>query len=89
MIRVRVRFSGRVQGVGFRYSCARLATQNGVTGWVRNDPGGTVTAELQGTKSAVDNLITSLGSQPFIRVTGQDQTVIPVVSNEQGFQVAV
>ena len=39
----RVRVHGRVQGVFFRDACAREASARDVTGWVRNDPGGTVT----------------------------------------------
>ena len=33
---------GRVQGVAYRDTCQRLATEHGVTGWVRNEPGGSV-----------------------------------------------
>ena len=33
---------GEVQGVGFRYFTRGLADQMGVTGWVRNLPGGEV-----------------------------------------------
>lgn len=54
MIRRRIVFEGRVQGVGFR-ARARLAAQGQpITGWVRNEPDGTVTLEAQGTPEAVD-----------------------------------
>jgi acylphosphatase len=36
MKRVHVVFSGRVQGVGFRYSVCRIAAEYKVTGFVRN-----------------------------------------------------
>ena len=49
VIRRRIRFLGRVQGVGFRYRARYAATAVGATGWVRNDVGGTVSMELQGT----------------------------------------
>ncbi len=48
---VRVVVHGRVQGVFFRASTRNLAQRLGVTGWVRNDPGGTVTAHLEGDRA--------------------------------------
>ncbi|MEE3179555.1 MAG: acylphosphatase [Verrucomicrobiota bacterium] len=42
MIAKRVIFSGRVQGVGFRYTTREIATGFDVVGAVRNLPDGTV-----------------------------------------------
>ena len=37
-----VLYSGRVQGVGFRYSTKRIASGFDVTGWIKNLPDGRV-----------------------------------------------
>jgi acylphosphatase len=54
IIRRHVWISGRVQGVTFRYSCASRARETGVTGWVRNRPGGEVEALFEGERGVVD-----------------------------------
>ena len=53
MIARRVVIRGRVQGVGYRDSMVDAARRYGVTGWVRNDRGGTVEAFVQGAPEAV------------------------------------
>lgn len=53
----RVIAHGYVQGVFFRASTVDLAREHGVTGWVRNDPGGTVTTHLEGPRQAVQSII--------------------------------
>ncbi|MDR3174515.1 MAG: acylphosphatase [Treponema sp.] len=42
-----VLISGRVQGVGFRYSCYAQARRLGLGGWVRNTPEGDVEVWLE------------------------------------------
>ncbi|MBI4657181.1 MAG: acylphosphatase [Elusimicrobia bacterium] len=42
MIRKRITIRGVVQGVGFRPTVYRLALENRISGWVRNDSNGVV-----------------------------------------------
>ena len=48
---------GEVQGVFYRGSCRSEAVSHGVTGWVRNEYDGTVRAHFEGTKEAVEALL--------------------------------
>jgi len=57
MRRVRVTVSGRVQGVFYRASCARLARERGLAGSVRNRPDGRVEAVFEGADDAVDQMV--------------------------------
>ena len=57
MIRKRVVVEGRVQGVGFRASCARRAREAGVHGSVRNRHDGCVEAVFEGADEAVDAMV--------------------------------
>jgi acylphosphatase len=45
--------SGRVQGVGFRYTALHEAQRLGVTGWVRNELDGSVHMVAQGSEVVV------------------------------------
>lgn len=58
--RIHVRFVGQVQGVGFRWTSQRVAFDLGLTGWVRNEPDGSVSMELQGPSEAVATFFTRL-----------------------------
>jgi ADP-ribose pyrophosphatase len=53
---VRVRITGRVQGVGYRDWTLRRARAAGVAGWVRNLRDGSVEAVFQGPREACDRL---------------------------------
>lgn len=50
-------FSGRVQGVGFRYTVQNLALQYNVGGYVRNLPDGRVELVMEGPDGDMDHLV--------------------------------
>ena len=63
-IRSRVIVTGIVQGVSFRKQTLRVASQLGVTGWVRNLPGGEVEGVFEGERGDVDTLVSWCGIGP-------------------------
>ncbi len=73
MICVRVRVSGRVQGVGYRHFTTVQAKELEVVGWVRNLPGGGVEALLQGERQKVGQLLNQMKMGPASAlVSGMD-----------------
>src|SRR5271157_1380411 len=55
---------GRVQGVGFRWFVEREAFLLQITGWVRNNPDGTVEVLAQGTRDQLAGLHSRLREGP-------------------------
>lgn len=80
-------FYGTVQGVGFRWMLRRFAQENHVTGWVRNDADGTVTAELQGTRQNIDRVVHELEGFHNIQITKISAREIPEVRGETEMEV--
>ena len=60
MERRQYRFFGRVQGVGFRYRAYYTASRLGLTGWVENEPDGSVLLEAQGEADDLERLVNDL-----------------------------
>lgn len=80
-------FTGRVQGVGFRYKITHLANAMGVTGWVRNEYDGSVCAQLQGLPAELDQIIQRLGQNRYIVIDGISRKKIPLRDDEREFRM--
>jgi acylphosphatase len=61
---VRVRITGRVQGVWYRGWTVDRARELGLSGWVRNRRDGSVEAVLAGDEAAVDDMLARLREGP-------------------------
>ena len=59
-MRQQVRFIGRVQGVGFRATARQVARGYHISGWVRNEPDGSVILEAQGTPEDLEAFLAEL-----------------------------
>ena len=56
IVRREIYYSGRVQGVGFRYTTSRLAARYEVSGFVQNLHDGRVYLVIEGTPPELDSL---------------------------------
>ena len=83
-IRKHFYFSGRVQGVGFRYRSYYIAQSMGLTGWVRNLWDDRVEMEVQGTREEIREMVERLSQQSFVEIEGIEAREIPLDS-EFGF----
>ena len=80
-------FTGRVQHVGFRYTALYFCRELYLTGWVRNNPDGSVEMEAQGTLACLRKLVLKLKSQPHIHIEDVCITEIDQVVAERKFRV--
>ena len=58
-----VRFSGRVQGVDFRYTARQIAARFPVTGFVQNLPDDRVLLVAEGQPAAIDRFLDDLQAE--------------------------
>jgi acylphosphatase len=73
---MRVRVTGRVQGVSFRYWTRQQAALLGLRGWVRNEADGSVSALVAGPEAAVAAMLERFWQGP------PGAVVAEVVSND-------
>jgi acylphosphatase len=85
--RVRVVASGRVQGVFYRATCARLARGHGLGGSVRNLPDGRVEAVFEGPEGVVDAMIEWSRRGPDQAVVERLEVLVEEPVGETGFRV--
>jgi len=85
--RLEAHFTGRVQGVGFRYLTRQIATGYEVTGEVRNLPDGRVHLIAEGKEAEVRDFIREIKSQMghFIKETSEE--IIPGPAHFRDFHI--
>jgi acylphosphatase len=89
-VRLAINFQGRVQGVGFRYTAREVVSRQParLTGWVRNEPDGSVQMELQGDPAAIEAALAELQSAMSSNIKTINRTEIPEVHNDRTFTIA-
>ncbi len=87
-IRLRVRYEGRVQGVGFRYTTQRLAAGFPVTGYVMNVWDGAVDMAVQGPAGHVEDFLQSVRTSSLARYISRETSCsMPLENKEKDFRV--
>jgi len=81
-VRLHATVSGRVQGVGFRYSAQDVARRLGLTGWVRNRRGGQVEVVAEGRRAVVEEFERFLRQGPTAARVTAVETVWSAASGE-------
>lgn len=82
-----LRIHGRVQGVWFRDSVRRIATEHGVSGWAENLPDGSVEVVLEGEPDAVRAVAAFCREGPVhAQVDDVDERQVPV-EGVRGFEI--
>lgn len=71
-VRKHIYFSGRVQGVGFRYRSVYIAQSLGLTGWVKNLWDDRVEMEIQGEEAVIQEFLRRLKEQRYIDIDNME-----------------
>lgn len=88
MTRYLLIFSGRVQGVGFRFYAQTNALKYSLTGLARNMDNGMVEVQVQGTEENINNFIfTMRQGNMFIRVDNISMEKILTNPSEKKFRI--
>jgi acylphosphatase len=82
-----MRFSGQVQGVGFRATARSVAEELGLVGWVRNDVDGSVELEVQGDQHLLEAFVTEIHQAMGRKIVSSESRPIDEVSGEIGFSI--
>ena len=82
-----VYYSGRVQGVGFRYTVRMLAARLAVTGFVKNLPDGRVQLVAEGQPEEVRRLLEAVDAEMGRYVTGTQEEAGPATGRFPGFDI--
>lgn len=69
---LRINVTGRVQGVGFRYTTVQKASRLGLKGWVRNEGDGSVEIHCEGPPERIAALLDWLdaGGPSYAQIRG-------------------
>lgn len=82
-----LRITGRVQDVNFRDNTKAFADETGITGFVRNEPDGSVYMEAEGDDNSLHRLLNWLENSPGHSWVSKIDTEQGEIKDYQNFEV--
>lgn len=80
-------YSGRVQGVGFRYTVRSLARRRPIAGYVKNLPDGTVELVVAGELAAINALLADVCEAFRGQIAGCQRRTLAAAEAFSGFEI--
>jgi acylphosphatase len=80
-------FSGRVQGVGFRYTAQNIVQQYNVKGYVKNLPDGRVELVLEGPDAEMEHVVDAIRERLDSFIGKVDFNLLPATGEFGQFQI--
>ncbi len=87
MKELHVKFSGQVQGIGFRYQAYHMASHLKLLGWVQNLNDGRVECLIQGEEIIIDQLIEQLNKHFAGYIQNVEKTWSKPTASFDDFQI--
>jgi acylphosphatase len=84
-----LRFSGRVQGVGFRYTARQIAASYAVTGTARNVSDGSVECIVEGTRKEINAFLADILTEMARYIRDHSTQWAPATGQFTGFGIII
>jgi len=82
-----LKISGKVQGVGFRYSIKQWADRNNIFGFVKNLSDQKVLVEMNGEIKLLKNFLKWLNFESGFKIINIEQKWSEIINSNKNFQI--
>ena len=86
--RRQVIYRGRVQGVGFRFTCRHIAQSHAVTGFVKNLDDGSVQLVAEGVPEALDRFLAAIAERMGSNIRNAEASTSSPTGQFASFEIA-